>query len=287
MPKQGSFKSMLTFIVPIRHPAGVRNRDEQQRTLTETIRSIAGQKGKRWRAVIVCNPEQRLPPLPERFSVLPVALPFNPALGQAASKDAVYALIRQDKGARVAAAAALLPSDGYMMVVDDDDFVHCDIADHVAKSVSYSGWKISDGYSWAVGSRYAYRVAEFDRLCGTSLIVRNDLYLGFGQTRPCSDALDEYGSHRLISERLEKAGHPLGVLPFHGAIYRTAHSNASQVDVANAQAGRGQKKRSFFVIRLLRKAAGYMFRVRFGKKPQGRVLFGDLSRDFGIDGLDG
>jgi hypothetical protein len=66
------------------------------------------------------------------------------------------------------------------------------------------------------------RMPHFNRTCGSSLVIRTDLYslpdsLATADTEHIKSM---FGSHYRTHETLEKAGTPLAPLPFDGAIYR-------------------------------------------------------------------
>ena len=69
---------------------------------------------------------------------------------------------------------------------------------------------------------------DFNHLCGTSLIIRSDLY---GLPERFEDASLEWiktmlGGHTSIAEILAERGAPLATLPFRGAVYRVAHGGS-------------------------------------------------------------
>ena len=81
---------------------------------------------------------------------------------------------------------------------------------------------------WGDGGKLVYIHHDFANFCGTSLIIRSDLY-----SLPDSfeTASDEYiktmlGSHVKISKILADKGAPLANLPFLGAVYRIGHAGA-------------------------------------------------------------
>lgn len=219
----------LTFVVPVRHPANSRDWGQQLENLRQTIASIAAQDHPGWRAVIVANTGVDLSPLPAGFEVERVEFSPNPMhdrkdLPQAAIFDA----FRLDKGRRALAGALRARQSRYLMIMDDDDFVSRKLTGFVAAHDGGNGWAFKDGYVWGDGGRWILRNPAFSDLCGTSHIVRTDLY-----RLPASlaDAEIDYvkhmlGSHRFIAARLKAAGAPLSPLPFRGAVYRVGHSGA-------------------------------------------------------------
>jgi hypothetical protein len=221
--------TVLTFIIPIRHQANAKDWDALKANLTQTVRSIAGQSDPRWRAFVVANNGAVLPPLPPRFSVVRVDFPPN-AMHEKGSAplEQIYQAFRMDKGRRVLAGLIAARPQGHVMIVDDDDFVSNRLVAHVARNTGANGWFLRQGYVWAPGDALVYRDEDFYHMCGTSHIIRADLY---ALPARMEDAGADYiqnmlGSHVKIAPALAAQGHPLQPLPFAGAIYRIGHPGA-------------------------------------------------------------
>jgi hypothetical protein len=221
--------SLVTFIIPIRHQDNARDWGLLKANLAQTIASISNQTHSDWRAVIVANEGADLPNPPERFEVVRVGFPPNDMheLGQA-SLDEVYDAFRGDKGRRVLKGMLAARESRFFMIVDDDDFVSARIVQHVAENPEANGWTIDRGYIWDSGGRLLLGYDEFNHLCGTSLIIRSDLY---DLPEHFEDASLEWiksalGSHVRIADILAQRGTPLETLPFRGAIYRVAHKGS-------------------------------------------------------------
>lgn len=221
--------ALVTFITPVRHPQNSRNWDGLVARLAQTMESVSAQTCSEWRGVIVANHDARLPPLPANYSLERVGFAPNPLYekGSAPLED-VYDAVRLDKGRRILKGMLSAPDSRYFMVVDDDDLISNRIVEYVRDNRGRNGWKISRGYLWTDGSSFVLRKDNFDRLCGTSLIVRSDLYDIPGRSE---DASDQYvktmlGSHMMLEGILESRGTPLEELPFPGAVYRVGHAVA-------------------------------------------------------------
>ncbi len=229
-PKPSGFlESVLTFVIPIRHPQNSPDWPALKQRLAETIRSIAGQDDVRWRAIIVANEGSDLPALPSNFELKQVDFSPNPMFEQKDNDlEAFRNSFRFDKGRRVLAGILQADRTGYVMVVDDDDFVSCRLTSFVAGHLGENGRYVRDGYIWGDGGKLICKYADFSKVCGTSHIIRADLF-----KLPASvEAADPdyirkiFGSHIYIREYLEKRGEPLEPLPFAGAIYRVGHAGA-------------------------------------------------------------
>jgi hypothetical protein len=222
-------RPMLTFVIPVRHQDNASDWSGLVDRLRQTARSIAAQTHPSWRAVVVANEGAELPELPAGFEVARVEFPPNRMHEiDATNREAAYDAFRLDKGRRVLAGMLHARDTGYFMIVDDDDFVSAGITRHAADHAGANGWFVGEGFVWAEGGHFVFRHKDFANFCGTSLIIRADLY-----RLPASFAeADEtfikrsLGSHIFIKDELAAAGTPLAPLPFPGAIYRIGHAGA-------------------------------------------------------------
>jgi hypothetical protein len=221
--------AVLTFVVAVRHPRNSPDWRREMAYLRQTVRSIARQKSNDWRAVVVANREADVPPLPRGVDVVRVDYPPNPLYVHGSQdKESFYDAVRLDKGRRLLAGLMHAERRGHFMTVDDDDLVSDRLAEFVGLHEDACGWYLSEGYFWSDGGRLVYRASQFSKWCGTSLIVRADLY---GLPAREEDASETYvkrmlGSHIFIADDLARGGTPLAPLPFPGAIYRIGHRGA-------------------------------------------------------------
>jgi len=221
--------SLVTFIIPVRHQDNARDWGLLKANLTQTVTSISNQTNKDWRGIIVANEGADLPDLPERFGVERVTFPPNNLHEiDKADIEAVYDAFRADKGRRVLCGMLAARDSRFFMIVDDDDFVSARIAQHASENPRANGWTIDRGYIWDDGGSLLLGYDDFNHLCGTSLIVRSDLY---DLPERFEDASLDWiksmlGSHVRIADILAKGGTPLATLPFRGAVYRVAHGGS-------------------------------------------------------------
>lgn len=228
-PEGGTRECVLTFVIPLRHPANSSDWAALKGRLAQTVRSISAQDDVRWRAIIVANAGSDLPPLPGNFEVKEVDFPPNPMFDRGTNDLETFRdTFRIDKGRRVLAGILEADRGGHVMVVDDDDFVSCRLTSFVASHRTENGWYVQNGYLWGDGGNLIYEYADFSKFCGTSHIVKATLF-----PMPASVAAADpesirkiFGSHVFIREYLADQGTPLRPLPFRGAVYRIGHSGA-------------------------------------------------------------
>jgi hypothetical protein len=264
---------VLTFVIPLRHPQNARDWTALKRSLAQTIRSISGQDDVRWRAIIVANDGSDLPPLPDKFEIKRVGFPPNPMFEQRDNdREAFLDSCRLDKGRRVLAGILEADRSGYVMVVDDDDFVSCRLTSFAAGRPGGNGWYVQNGYIWGDGGRLIYEYADFWKFCGTSHIVRAALYeLPDSVAAADPDYIRRiFGSHVFVREYLADRGVPLEPLPFIGAVYRMGHENSHSKSA-------GLIKQVFFKRELLRnplQLAGRLSRLRLVDAAVRRQFWG-------------
>ncbi len=219
----------LTFLIPVRHPANSRDWARSKANLAETVRSISAQTNTDWRGLIIANEGSDLPVLPERFDVEWVQFPPNSMHDQGTqSREDFLDAVRLDKGRRVLKGMLRARDSRFFMLVDDDDFISSRIVQFVSERSNANGWLIDRGYFWDDGSALLHQLDNFNRVCGTSHIIRSDLY---GLPNSFEEATLDYiktmlGSHYRLAESMAERGGALASLPFRGAIYRVGQSGS-------------------------------------------------------------
>lgn len=221
--------ALVTFVIPVRHQDNARDWSLVKANLSQTMASISNQTHHDWRGIIVANHGADLPDLPQGIDVERVAFPPNEMheRGGGCIEDFRDAF-RADKGRRVLQGMLGAPDSGFFMIVDDDDFVSARIVQFVAEQPDANGWMIDRGYLWDDGGKLLLGHDDFNHVCGTSLIIRSDLYgLPDRFEHASLDWIKSMlGSHHRIADILAARGTPLAKLPFRGAVYRVAHSGS-------------------------------------------------------------
>ncbi|WP_341359327.1 hypothetical protein V5H98_16575 [Georgenia sp. M64] len=219
---------LLAFITSLRHPENSANYGRVEALLQASLGSMAGQSVQDRVAVIVGNREPSFT-LPAGARFVRVDFPPPSAVkGPQTGREAVLL----DKGTKLAVALLTAREHGptHVMAVDADDFVSRKIAAHVARNPGVAGWYVTSGWRYSAERASVRPQPEFYRHCGTSHIVRTDLFRA-----PDLDPLrvtqaeiaEAFGSrlhhllasHVTVVEYLAAHGSPLRPLPFPGALY--------------------------------------------------------------------
>lgn len=221
--------NLITFIIPVRHFLNAKDWGQIEKNLSSTALSLENQTSDNWRCVIVANKGSSIPNFSDKFSIVWVDFEPNPFFDKDShSIEKVHDFVRLDKGKRVLAGMKSQLESKYYMIVDDDDFVNKDLVSFVEANPGQNGWFINKGYVWKENSNFVYKCFFFDQLCGTSLIVKNELYepasLDFDKDQ--NDIKQRLGSHVMLKQLLAESGQNLLPLPFFGATYRIGNINA-------------------------------------------------------------
>lgn len=265
--------NILTFIIPVRHQDNAKNWNQLKNNLTQTLHSISRQDHEGWKAVVVANHGADLPELPAKVEVKRVDFPPNQLHEQGnADKETFYEAFRIDKGRRVLAGMLHAGEMGHIMIVDDDDFVSRRLTSFVARNREKNGWFFKEGYVWAEGGNLLYLYSDFSHFCGSSHIIRSDLYTIPQSFETASDVYIRkmLGSHMCLHDHLDASGTPLTALPFCGAVYRVGH--------AGAHSGSTGIIRQFFIKKaMLRRPSelvSRIFRLRWLNASMREEFFG-------------
>lgn len=214
----------LNFIIPVRHHKTVADWDGVLNRMRHTVASLCAQSSANWSGTLIANYDCPLPPLPPAIRVVRVDYPPAVLPDERTDPEAFYAAVRRDKGRRIAAAFKAGLQADYVMVLDYDDFVHKDLVATVEAGRGGAGWYLDGGYLFD-GRRVLYRYAAgFNHICGSSHIVRTDLFDLLRAYAPDDHVTRHLGSHRYVQADLAGLGHPLSRLGFYGAVYRVGYA---------------------------------------------------------------
>lgn len=136
--------------------------------------------------------------------------------------------VRLDKGRRILAGMRAAGPTDYFVFFDDDDYASRRLTGYVRANSGANGWYIEHGYGVNHHGRIRIALHPFHKTCGSSHIIRSDLFDVPPEGDPAHDPYVRLflGAHGAIPENYAKRGHPLLSLPFPGAVYRLDHPNS-------------------------------------------------------------
>jgi hypothetical protein len=204
---------MLNFVVPLQSSNVSTDWLRVSRLCERTLRSICQQTSDQFRVFLVCNEAPAINFNHSALTVIEEAFPIPGVTTRSRMSD-------KSTKVRRGLVAAGLYGEAHVMIVDADDCVHCELAAHVATHPEAAGWRFEVGYMHNEGSRWVYRVHNFDRFCGTSAIVKlKDKDFPPDVSAKPEDYFILSHGHTTIAEFMARRGTPLHPLPFPGAVY--------------------------------------------------------------------
>ncbi|WP_157872043.1 glycosyltransferase family A protein [Gloeothece verrucosa] len=198
------------------------------------MKSVCNQIDDRFRVLVVCNEKPAVTFQHSNIEYLEVELP-PPSSLQTASIG--MPALRIDRGCKYLLGLQHAKSYpcSHIMFFDADDYISNRLVGFVANNSQENGWFFNQGYLYDRQKDSLGLLKEFYLYCGTSHIIRSDLYQ-IPETLPNKPSqkeilteIDEYyllyilGSHRWLKKHFAEQGNDLNPLPFPGAIYHVGH----------------------------------------------------------------
>jgi hypothetical protein len=248
-------KPAVVFLIPIAAPAVVRDWPLACRNFQRTLGSLFNSTNANFRVAVAGHAPPDFPlPADERFKFLTVSHPVP------AREQTTWVAPVRDKMLKISAAwefAKAVWQPRYVMKVDWDDLISARLVDWLDQEPDAAGYRVKYGWIWRPRPRgFIQQSDEFDRMCGTCLIIRSDLADQEGPFLHSSDGAkfdaasqrlegeDKYSlipgaatgklllndSHSRAEAQFAYLGHQLQVVPFRAAIYRIGHGNNATGD---------------------------------------------------------
>ena len=240
----------IAFLIPIASPRSAKDWRLACAYFRQTLSSIFNSNDPNY-CVVVAGHEPPAFELPQdsRFKFLSLDHPLPP-LG-----NEYYLAAIKDKLVKLAAAWNYAKSTwkpDYVMKLDWDDLVSSQLVDWLVSAEDEAGYLIKHGWVWRSGSPYIVQYTEqFDRVCGSCLIIRSDLA---DKTGPFLHSLDGTrfdnvslrmeatnprslipgaatgtlllnDSHIRAEAQFDYLGHRLEMVPFNAVVWRIGHGN--------------------------------------------------------------
>jgi hypothetical protein len=239
----------VVFLIPIASSRVAKDWHLACSYLRQTLASIFNSSNGNFCVVMAGHeaPDFELPQDP-RFKFLSLDHPI-------ASQDDYWGAAVRDKMIKLSAAwnyAKSIWNSDYVMKVDWDDLISSRLVDWLANAKDEAGYCINNGWIWRSRSRYIIQHTEqFDRFCGTCMIIRSDMADKTGPFRHSGDgvkfddknllleASDPYSlipgagtstlllndTHKRSEAQFAYLGKKLAKVPFSAAIYSIGHGN--------------------------------------------------------------
>jgi hypothetical protein len=265
-------KPRIVFLIPIASARRAKDWRLACALFRQTVSSILNSNSQNYCVVVAGHepPDFQLPQDPRfKFLSLDHSLPsLEQGYWLAAVKDKMIKLA----AAWTYAKSAWNPE--YVMKLDWDDLVSSRLVDWLVSAEDEAGYLIKHGWIWRSGGRlFIQRTEQFDRVCGSCLIIRGDLADQTGPflTEVEGAMLDEAGSrfaaadhyslipgagtgtlllndcHQRYAAQFAYLGHRLATVPFHAAVCRLGHGNnagiQSRAETARMFLGRIRRTR--------------------------------------------
>jgi hypothetical protein len=271
----------IAFLIPIASPRRARDWNLGCAYFKQTLSSIFNATGGDY-CVVVAGHESPGFELPQdsRFRFLSLEHPLPPL------EDGYYLAAIKDKIIKLGAAWKYAKSTWnpeYVMKLDWDDLVSSRLVDWLVSAEDEAGYRIKYGWVWrSMAPHLIQRTEQFDRVCGSCLIIRSDLAdktgpflhscdgAKFDNMSQQIEATDAHSlvpgagtstlllndSHIRADAQFAYLGHRLATVPFNAAVYRIGHRNNAAAQVCRTPTVRmllGRIRRTRLVTPRLKK----------------------------------
>lgn len=258
---------MIIFAIPLKAKKASKDWETCEKRFWETIQSIFNQKGE-FKVIVACNdiPNNIDIEYDDRLEFIQVNTPI-PQRWIEMARDKFWKLTVIAVRIREILELQEKPEQGiYVMPVDGDDLLNCNIAEWCSKYPHENGFVSEEGYVWEEKKQYLRIYKEMYTYCGSCNVIkmyREDL----PEELPVSPKLchDKETAEKLnavypirwdyhtMREKYQKLGKTFSILPFKSTIYRIdTGDNISAVYGEENQSVNKQRSR-FHPIAFLRK----------------------------------
>jgi hypothetical protein len=245
---------MIGIITCIRHPKSAKNFNRIRALLIGTLRTLENQTSKEFKFYIVCNKGSDISIESNiNYEVIEVSIdcPESVEVVDDITEEAFNHTVRKDKGSKYYFGLQQARNDcmDYVMFIDADDFLHCNVVEYIEKNRNiYDGLIVDKGYSYSNTSRFLGEMRKFNKTCGTcnsySMKIL-DKYILPDKFKCQGDMLDlvnndfifkVLGSHLNGVEFVKSENGKVDFFPFYASIYLI--DNGENVSNNNSIIGR-------------------------------------------------
>ncbi|OKH20357.1 hypothetical protein NIES593_19230 [Hydrococcus rivularis NIES-593] len=220
---------MLVFIIPLKSPQVSKSWENVCSIFERTLRSVCNQTSSNFKVIVVCNQKPDITYNHPKVIYLVDTFPIpKPEVGFSKELD------RTRKMLAGIIYAKKLEGTTHIMLVDADDCVSNRLADYVETHPNEPGWLVTSGYWYRESSNFVKVMRKaFYEYCGTSNILRADIYDVDTYNEENVNKLFKYYRHKIIKKNLENKRVHLAPLPFKGVVYIVHHGENTYYAVGN------------------------------------------------------
>jgi hypothetical protein len=232
---------MLVFVIPLKSAQVSKSWKNTCSIFERTLRSVCNQTSANFKVIVVCNEQPEIAYshpnviyLVDNFPVPQPKVRFDKERDR--TRKMLAGIVR----------AKQLQNTTHIMLVDADDCVSNQLAEYVEANPQHPGWLISSGYWYQENSKFVKVMRKaFYEYCGTSNILRADLYPVDSNDPESIEILQKSYRHKQIRKTLASMGISLDLLPFKGAIYTVNHGENTYYGIGNKDHKISLKSRLF------------------------------------------
>ena len=215
--------SVIDFLIPFKSSQVSVDWSNDSTLLRRTLESIQGQSKDAFRIFLVCHD------LPD-FTINDSRIHVVHADWLPPRREGYVSEGMNDKWRKLhlGLVAASADPSSYIMFVDADDLVSRRIVEFCSHDRHPYGYMLKTGYVHRKGGRFMRYTSGFN--CGTNAIV-NTSTIAMPYTMDITasnNCLILANGHTRIEHAMRESGHPLGILPFPGAVYTVHNDNHSK-----------------------------------------------------------
>lgn len=235
---------MIIFAIPFRAKETTKDWKGCVKRLNNTIKSIFNQTDDDFKVIVACNDIPKLEKKYDNrleFIRTEIAIPHS---WVEMARDKFYKLTVIAVRIREILLKQDNPNNGiYVMPVDADDLLNCNIAKYVKDNPNEHGFVSKDGYIYCKGKNYLRIYKDLHTFCGSCNIIKmylEDLPEVYPNPKFCHDQTvasklnSKYPirfDHNIIVNRYKEIGKSFSILPFRSTIYlRDTGDNISQLN---------------------------------------------------------
>ena len=235
---------MIVFAIPFRGKETTNDWDACEKRLNNTLNSIFNQTDDGFKVIVACNDIPKLnKKYDERLEFIKTDIAI-PHTWIEMARDKFYKLTVIAYRIREILLEQDNPSNGiYVMPVDADDLLNCNIAKYVKENPNENGFVSKDGYVYYKGKNYFRIYKNLHTFCGSCNIIKmylDDLPSEKPNPLLCHDQATaaelnaKYPirfDHHIIVDKYREIAKPFAILPFRSTIYlKDTGDNISQLN---------------------------------------------------------